>query len=327
MTSASPSHEAPARVGWIGLGSMGNAMAKNIHAHLRSRHGASLLFHNRTASRGDALAALGGERCASVASLAAHCDVIFVSASDDAAVESIVGQIVSAERGAAGKIVVDTTTIHPDTTRAVAETLRARGARFAAAPVFGATPVAERGELLVVFAGPRDLYGAIAPMLEGVIARKVLRVGEEPEKATLLKTIGNFVTVGLMEVIAEAHVLAEKTGLGAEALEQLLALNYGTVAHSISTRMTTGVYMPGRGEAPWSDLNLAIKDVGHGVDSARRAGVSLDVGSAALAHLERARAYSEANGQRPLDSSSLYGIVRQDSGLDFRTDHVKERDQ
>lgn len=131
---------------------------------------------------------------------------------------------------------------------------------------------------------------------------------------------------GLMEIIAEAHVFAEKTGLGSDVLEKLLELNFGTVAHSDSVRMTTGVYMPGKGDAPWSDLRLALKDVGHGVDSAKQVGVNLKVASTALEHLKRAKVYSDENGQRPLDSSCLYGIVRQDSGLDFETDYVKKRD-
>ncbi|KAI0425007.1 NAD binding domain of 6-phosphogluconate dehydrogenase-domain-containing protein [Xylaria sp. FL1042] len=315
------------RLGWIGLGSMGNAMAKNVHAYLQSQSGAPLRFYNRTASRGDALEALGGERCASVSELATQCDIVFISASDDAAVQSIVEQMTSAESGLANKIIVDTTTIHPNTTKEISEKLSAHGAHFAATPVFGATPVAEQGKLLVAFAGPDNVYEALAPFLKGVVAREVLRVGKEPEKATLLKTTGNFMMAGLMEIIAEAHAFAEKTGLGADVLERLLELNFGTVAHSDSIRMTTGVYMPGKGETPWSDLNLALKDVGHGVDSARQAGVSLKVANTALEHLKRAKLYSDENGQRPLDSSSLYGIVRQDSGLDFRTDYVKKRDQ
>ncbi|KAI1733853.1 hypothetical protein F4680DRAFT_378021 [Xylaria scruposa] len=322
-TSTSPSLQ----LGWIGLGSMGNAMAKNVHAYLKSQSGTPLSFYNRTASRGDGLQQLGGERCASVAELAARSKVIFISASDDAAVKSIVEHIISSGPELAGKIVVDTTTIHPNTTKEISQKLQACGACFAAMPVFGATPVAEQGKLLAVFAGSADVYAMIEPFLKGVIAREVLLVGEEPEKATLLKTAGNFITAGLMELIAEAHVFAEKTGLGSDVLEKLLGLNFGTVAHSISTRMTTGVYIPANGEAPWSDLNLALKDVGHGVDSAKQAGVSLKVGNTALEHLERAKVYSEENGKRPLDSSSLYGVVRQDSGLDFRTDYVQKRDQ
>lgn len=304
---------------------MGNAMAKNIHKHLISQGGQPLYFFNRTASRGDALEALGGTRCQNVAQVASESDLIFISASDDKAVESIVEQILSLQ-DLAGKAIIDTTTIHPNTTKALAGKLRGRGAEFAAMPVFGATPTAEKGELLAAFAGAAAVYEKASPFLKGVVAREVLVVGEEPEKASLLKTTGNFLMAGLMEMIAEAHVFAEKTGLGSPVLEKLLELVFGTVAHSDSIRLTTGVYVPGKDQAPWSDLDLALKDVGHGVDCAAQVGIQLEVANTALAHLKRAKQWSDENGGRKLDSSSLYGVVRQDAGLDFTTDFVKKRD-
>ncbi|KAI0844475.1 hypothetical protein F5Y00DRAFT_248685 [Daldinia vernicosa] len=325
MTSTTTVAPPGLRLGWIGLGSMGSAMAKNIHRYLSSQGREPLRFFNRTASRGDTLAALGGIRRQDVVQVASESDVIFISASDDKAVESIIAQILDSG-DVTDKIVVDTTTIHPDTTKALAAKLKDRGAEFVAAPVFGATPVAEAGQLLVAFGGSNAAYEKVGPFLKGVIAREVLLVGEEPEKATLLKTTGNFLMAGLMELIAEAHVFAEKTGLGSAALERLLELNFGTVAHSDSVRMTTGVYAPGKDQAPWSDLELALKDVGHGVDCAARAGVRLEVANTALEHLRRAKGYSERNGGRRLDSSSLYGVVREDAGLDFRTEFIRKRD-
>ena len=77
---------------------------------------------------------------------------------------------------------------------------------------------------------------------------------------------------------------------------------------------------------PWSDLNLAIKDVGHGISVAESAGTRLKIADIALNHLKEAKKYSESQGGRPLDSSSMYGIIRQDAGLDFETDMVKDRD-
>lgn len=80
--------------------------------------------------------------------------------------------------------------MHPDTTAAVAEKLRKAGAELVAAPVFGATPVAEEGRLLVAFAGSAAAFERVSPFLKGVIACEVLRAGEAPEKAMLLKTTG-----------------------------------------------------------------------------------------------------------------------------------------
>ncbi|KAK8062390.1 hypothetical protein PG997_014487 [Apiospora hydei] len=279
-------------VGWIGLGSMGSAMAKNIQKHLATAgmNQPPLRVYNRTASRCAALEELGAKRCESVAKLARDSDIVFISSSADDAVLSIVEQIVNSGE-VEGKVVLDTTTVHPDTTQAVAATLASKGAHFAAMPVFGATPTAEAGQLLAGFAG-------------------------------------NVLMASLMQIIAEAHVLAAKTGLPEATLERLLELNFGPVMHSDSVRMTTGVYCPGPGEKPWSDLQLAIKDVGHGVEIAERERVSLRVGQRALENLKKANDWRESleGGGRRLDSSSVFGVVREESGLAFETEFVRARD-
>lgn len=131
----------------------------------------------------------------------------------------------------------------------------------------------------------------------------------------------NFVTAGMMEVVAETHVFAEKTGLGNKAMEALLEQQYGPLAYSMSRRLTTGAYMPPPGERPWSDLTLAVKDVGHGITAASAAGVRLHVGEIALKHLNEAM-----RKDRPLDSSCMYGVLREEAGLNFTTDLVQKRD-
>ncbi|KAK8063464.1 hypothetical protein PG996_008116 [Apiospora saccharicola] len=316
-------------VGWIGLGSMGSAMAKNIQKHLApaGTERPPLHVYNRTASRCAALEELGATKCESIAELARDSDIMFISSSADDAVISIVDQIINSG-DVDGKVIVDTTTVHPDTTQAVAAKLASKGAHFAAMPVYGATPTAEAGQLLAGFAGSDAALAAVSPLLKGVIAREVLVVGQEPEKASLLKTTGNVLMASLMQIIAEAHVFAAKTGLPEATLERLLELNFGPVMHSDSVRMTTGVYCPGADQKPWSDLQLAMKDVSHGVEIAERQGVSLRVGQRALENLKKANEWRESaeGGGRSLDSSGVFGVVRQESGLGFETEFVKARD-
>jgi len=67
------------RLGWIGLGSMGLAMASNLQKHLKDKALPPLRFWNRTLSRGDALKEHGGTACESVEELVQNCDVIFIS--------------------------------------------------------------------------------------------------------------------------------------------------------------------------------------------------------------------------------------------------------
>lgn len=73
------SSSASLQLGWIGLGSMGLAMATNIQKHLTKHDWPPLLYTNRTISRGAPLAEIGGVPCSSIAELAQTCDVVFIS--------------------------------------------------------------------------------------------------------------------------------------------------------------------------------------------------------------------------------------------------------
>jgi len=77
------------------------------------------------------------------------------------------------------------------------------------------------------------------------------------------------------------------------------------------------------GERARSDLNLAVKDVKHGIDCAEAVGARLKVAEITLGHLIAAKKIAEA---RPLDSSAVYGVIRQEAGLDFDTQFIKQRD-
>ncbi|KAJ3540685.1 hypothetical protein NM208_g4955 [Fusarium decemcellulare] len=315
------------RIGWIGLGSMGLPMATNLQKHLVSLGAPSLTYYNRTISRGDPLKGLGGQPSPTARDLVANSDIIFMSLSDDSALESTLDAILDSNspNQLSGKVVADTSTVHPDSSAKAQARLAERGAKFIASPVFGASPVAVQGKLLWIVAGPDDAVKTISPYLVGVMGRGVIRVGEDVRQSSMMKTAGNFITAGMMEVISEAHVLAEKSGLGSKNLEALIEQQYGPLAFSMSQRLTTGAYMPAKGDRPWSDLNLALKDVGHGITCAEQNGARLEVAELALKHLKDASSFSEAEG-RPLDSSSMYGILRKEAGLAFETDLVKERD-
>lgn len=225
----------------------------------------------------------------------------------------------------AGKVFVDTTTVHPDTASVVSSQIATAGGSFVAMPVFGAPPVAQAGRLLVAVAGPEAAVDRIVPYLRGVIARGVIRVGEDPAKALLLKTIGNFFTAGLMYLISEAHTLAEAAGLPASLFETLLEENFGPYAHTVSRRLTSGTYYPVAGQTPGSRLELGMKDVGHGMSVAKGRGMKLEVGELSMKAMEEAKKYGDDKG-RALDSSAVFGVVRQWAGMDFETEFVKERD-
>ncbi|KAI4707792.1 hypothetical protein J4E89_007420 [Alternaria sp. Ai002NY15] len=299
-------------------------MATNIQKHLTQHNLPSLKYWNRTLSRGDSLKDIRGTPCPSIEELVQNCDVIFISVSDDTALQTITSTILSSGP-LPTKTIIDTTTVHPTTTSAITAQFTSSGASYITAPVFGATPLAQAGRLLMAIAGPASAITPILPFLENVIARAVIRVGEEPSQALLLKTTSNFITAGLMLLLSEAHVLAEKTGLDSTVLETLIGENFGTYAHGVSKRLTSGSYFPPEGQAPSSGLELGIKDMGHGVGLARENGMRLGIGEMYLEAAEEARVYGEERGRR-CDSSAVFGVVRRRAGLGFETEGVRERD-
>lgn len=105
--------------------------------------------------------------------------------------KDIVREILKIEDDLTHKTFVDTTTVHPDTTKEVAQWLSQRGILFVAAPVFGPPPSAEKGQLMMALAGPkREFLEMLSHALKGVLAQDILIVSDVPEKAVLMKTLG-----------------------------------------------------------------------------------------------------------------------------------------
>ncbi|KAK6088775.1 6-phosphogluconate dehydrogenase family protein [Seiridium cupressi] len=310
------------QVGWVGLGSMGIGMSKNLQKYLSSSNAPALIYTNRTLSRGEPLQSLGAIPAATVGEVAKKSGIVFSCVSNDAVLKSTAEEII-ASGDIKGKLYVDCSTVHPDTSIAVSKQIAAAGGEFVAAPVFGASPMAEAGKLIFVTAGPSSATQRIAPYLKDVMGRSVIDMGEEVSKSSLLKIAGNICVVSFMEVISEAHVFAEKTGLGSPLLEQMLGDMFGPVIESYSKRLTTGAYAPEPNGKAGFDVALAIKDARHALNCASAAGTKLEVSEVALKNMETAQKLQEG---KPLDSSSMYGTIRTEAGLDFYTELCKQRD-
>ncbi|KAH8656874.1 6-phosphogluconate dehydrogenase [Ilyonectria robusta] len=311
-----------AQLGWIGLGSMGIGMSHNLQSHLATSGAPALLYTNRTLSRGDALKENGAVPIETVEELASKSDIIFSCVSNDQVLQDTARGII-ASGSLKGKVYVDCSTVHPDTSKAVANQIAEAGGEFVAAPVFGASPMAAAGKLIFVTAGPTSATDKIAPYLNGVMGRSVISMGTDVSKSSLLKIAGNICVISFMEVLSEAHVFAEKTGLGSQVLEAMIADMFGPTMESYSKRITTGLYAPAPSEKAGFDVQLAVKDAKHALKCAADAGTKLEVSELALKHMQEARVLEP---ERPLDSSSMYGAIRKEAGLDFFSDACKERD-
>jgi 3-hydroxyisobutyrate dehydrogenase len=160
------------RVGWIGLGRMGEAMVKRL---LKAGHEAAVW--NRTASKAAPLVEYGAQIAASKLELAS-CDVVFtmVSTTDD------LKQVLFGEGGlvtgaSKPRVVVDSSSISQEGSAEIREKLTALNVAYLCAPVSGNAKVAKAGKLLVVASGPKALYDEVEPYL-AAMARKTMWVGE-----------------------------------------------------------------------------------------------------------------------------------------------------
>lgn len=276
-----------------------------------------LLLYNRSVSRTTELSKkLGSDKTEVVENLVdgvAKADVIFTCLANDAAVQQTIATILEAD--VKGKLLVECSTIHPDTTEAVAKAVVAGGADFVAAPVFGAPPAADAGMLVGVLAGPAASVAKARPWFKGVTAKAEIDMSDKPYgKASALKVLGNSCILAMVEQLAEAHVVAEKSGLGSDALQQFADNVFGGPYAAYSTRMRTGDYH--RREEPLFGVDLARKDAAHAKALADSVGARLKATEIADDYLAKVQEHSGSKG----DIAGMYGAARVDAGLKFETD-------
>lgn len=122
------------QLAWIGLGNMGRGMCKNLVE--KGKLGEPLIIYNRTTAKAEDLSKKIGHSIVSpsLADAVAKSDIIFFCLGDDAAVQSNIEEALQGD--VKGKLFVDCSTIHPDTTAAIAKSIEGQGAAFVACPVF-----------------------------------------------------------------------------------------------------------------------------------------------------------------------------------------------
>lgn len=299
------------QVAWYGLGNMGRGMCKNLVE--KGNLGKPLIISNRTPKKAEDLSrSFSGKStaAASIDEVVSKSDIIFTCVGDDAAINDTIDQALKGN--VKGKLFVDCSTVHPDTTEALAKKITAAGAEFVACPVFGAPAMAESGQLVCVLAGPKESVEKVKPYCKGVMGRAIVDFGGQPVgKATLMKVIGNTFILNMVETLSEGHVLAEKSGLGNDNLHQFIETMFPGPYTAYSTRMLSGDYH--KREEPLFAVDLARKDARHAMALAKAAGTRLKDVEVADAHLEQVQKHRGEKG----DIASIYGAVRQEAGLKF----------
>lgn len=156
--------------------------------------------------------------------------------------------------------------------------------------MFGAPAAAVAGQLIIILTGKQSSVEKIIPFTERVIAKATILLGPDVSKATLLKITGNTMILGMVEILAEALVLAEKSGVGTETLDTFIQLMFpNSPFAAYSKRILSGEYAPVKPNRPGFQVDLAIKDCRHALKIAEECGARLEVVETMKKHLETAK--------------------------------------
>jgi len=290
------------RVGFVGLGTMGGAMAANV-----ARAGFGVTAWNRTRARGEALAELGVTLAASPAAVAAASDLVVSIVSDTPDVEAVLFGPDGVETGASdGLLVVDMSTISPSATRTFAERLAGHGVRYLDAPVSGGSEGAKKGTLSIFVGGEAADLDQARPVLEAM-GTTITHMGPIGS-GQAAKAINQVMLAGTYVGVAEGVVLAIKAGLDVDRL--VAALSGGAaqswVLANRSGRMAANDYPLG------FKVSLHRKYLGIALELARETGAALPIS----AIVEQLEAGLVGRGHGDDDVSAVARTIRELSGLE-----------
>ena len=268
------------RVGFIGLGAMGQPMASNL-----CRKGFALTVFDLREGPVRAVAALGARPASSAAAVAAAADVVFTMLPDSAAVSEIVGGpdglLAHLPRGSA---VVDMSTIDPVVTDRLAAAAADRGVAFADAPVGRLASHAERGESLFMVGADPDAFARIGPMLDAM--GTVVHHCGGPGAGMRTKLVNNYLAIISCQLNAEAIALSQRFGL---SLEKTLDVIHGTTATNGQLKIAWPTKVLAGDTAPGFTIDLAHKDLTLIVEAGNAARVPMPVAAAAREAFSAAR--------------------------------------
>ena len=219
------------KVGIIGLGHMGRAVARRLHAA-----GHHLVLYNRTQSKADSLMQLGARLAQSPKALAAEVDVIITLLSDDSAMGSVAfGEQGFATEVEVGKIHIDMSTLSREMIEDVEEKVRESGGNMLHAPILGGPLDVFTGNATICVGGAKSNFQAALPLLES-ISKPVHLVGELTD-GTHMKMALNIMLTHLSLGIASSLAFAERTALPKPLVHEILSKVSGTVVDKLGQKI------------------------------------------------------------------------------------------
>ena len=300
------------RIGWIGIGRMGYAMAERL-----AKGGADLTVWNRTREKAQPLATLGAKVAGRIADLAG-CDIVFVMVSTWDDVREVIagphGLLSAAD--VATKLVVECSSISLEGSAELRQMLEARGIDLLAAPVSGNAKVIKAGRLSFVCSGPKRAFELALPYLE-LIAPAASYVGEG-ELARIVKICHNVFLGVVTQSLAEVTILAQKAGVPRHAF---LDFMNQSVMGSTFSRYKTPAFVNLDFKVTFTP-QLLRKDLDLGLDAGRRFDVPLPLASLTRDILQSLIGH----GTKDEDFAKLLVHHARASGLDLAAENVPVSD-
>ncbi|MEU7257271.1 2-hydroxy-3-oxopropionate reductase [Streptomyces rimosus] len=288
------------KIAWIGLGIMGAPMAENL-----LKAGYPVTGHTLEPDKLDRLAAAGGTPAASIAEAVAEADVIITMVPASPQVEAIAygpdGILANARRGA---LLIDMSSITPQTSIDLAAAAAGKGIRVLDAPVSGGEAGAIEAVLSIMVGGPQEDFDAAYPLFEA-LGTTIVRCGPHGAGQTV-KAANQLIVAVNLQACAEAVVFLEKSGVDLPAA--LEVLGGGLAGSTVLTRKKTNFLT--RDFTPGFRIDLHHKDMGIVTDAARTVGAALPVGTLVASLVAALR----AQGDGGLDHSALLRGVERLSG-------------
>ncbi len=243
------------RIGFIGLGIMGNPMARNL-----IKAGYRLVVHDRVEAPVRELTADGAQAPGSLRAVAEQSDILITMLPDSPDVQDVVlgrGGILEGIR--AGTIYIDMSTISPIVTREIAPLIEAKDAQMLDAPVSGGQKGAIEATLSIMVGGPKDVFERMLPVFQ-VMGKNIVHIGGHGA-GQVTKACNQIVVALTIQAVGEALVLAAKAGVDPAKVRQALLGGFAQsrILELHGQRMLDRNFQPGfRVRLHQKDLNIAL---------------------------------------------------------------------
>ncbi|PJN34589.1 2-hydroxy-3-oxopropionate reductase [Streptomyces sp. CB02959] len=287
-------------IGFLGLGIMGSPMAVNL-----AKAGHAVLGWNRSPGKANALVAAGGREATSIADAVRDADVVITMVPASPHVEAIAygpeGILANAKSGA---LLIDMSSITPQTSIDLAKNAAEKGIRVLDAPVSGGEAGAIEAVLSIMVGGQQADFDVAKPIFEA-LGKTIVLCGPHGSGQTV-KAANQLIVAVNIQACAEAVVFLEKSGVDLAAA--LDVLGGGLAGSTVLARKADN--FKNRDFKPGFRIDLHHKDMGIVTDAARTVGAALPVGATAAQLI----ASAVARGDGALDHSALLRGVELLSG-------------